>query len=511
MKENVPDPPPHVLAAFFHETPDAVLFVDANGRIAFANPAACRLLGYEHEEILNADVGVFLRGQDVARALGEASKQGQERSPRYAEYRLKRADGSFTWVEVSVCPLPEEHQGLMGWVFRDVTARKELEADIVTRTKLEAISTMAGGIAHDWNNILSIILGNLDLAQSRCRPEDALMPLIRSATQAAVEARELVFKFLCFARNAVQEETVVHAGSLAEEVCRATLSGRSVNGEVSFQNGLWSVKGDPQLLRTVLANVLENARAATPAGGTIRVLLRNVEVAPEDGMSRHLKPGPYVRFDVQDEGPGIPADIIDRVFDPYFSTKTRGTQKGMGMGLSVAWGIVQSHGGHIGITSQEQTGTTVTFYLPAVPKAQPLKGGRSEINGPLRAKILVMDDEPMLRQLAEAVMEHLGYECETARHGKEAVAKYKEAMEKSDPFDMVILDLTVKGGMGGIPTMAQLLSIDPHVKAVIYTGYSADPILDNYRLYGFKGALPKPYAIKDMADLIRRVVGKKEH
>lgn len=510
MKGDGSAPPPQILSAFYQAVPDAVLFIAPEGSILYANPAACRLVGYGLDELQRAGVSLLLGHQDVSRALTEASRQDKG-SGGCGEYRFRRSDGTVVWTEMSAFAFPPEYQGLMGWVLRDITPRKEVEADILTRTKLEAVSTMAGGIAHDWNNILSIILGNLDLAQTKCPQDHPVMPMLQSAGRAATEARELVFKFLCFARSAVQEVTTVHAGSLAEEACRATLTGKPVTGQVTFENGVWSLKGDPQLLRTVLVNILENARTASPVGGRIQVRLQNVRVNSEDVLCRHLKPGTYVRFEIQDEGPGIPADILERVFDPYFSTKPRGTQKGMGMGLSVVWGIVQSHGGHIAIASQEQGGTTVTLYLPAVPEVRSLKAALAEMEGPLRAKILVMDDEPMLRQLAEAVMDHLGYQCETARHGKEAVAKYKEAMDKGEPFDMVILDLTVKGGMGGIPTMAQLLSVDPNVKAVIYTGYSADPILENYRLYGFQGALPKPYAIKDMADMIRRILGKKEN
>jgi len=510
MTENGTFPPCSMLSAFYTAVPDAVIFVDRKGGIVHANPAASRLVGYGQDELQRSQVSMLFRPQDVSRFLEEVAKQDESWNG-CGEFRVRRSDGTVLWAEVRAFAFPPEYQGLMGLVLRDITARKELEADIVNRTKLEAVSTLAGGIAHDWNNILSIILGNLDLAKTQCPVEDPMTPMLQSAHRAAMEARELVFKFLCFARSAMQEVTTVHAGSLAEEACRATLSGKLVTGQVAVENGVWSLKGDPQLLRTVLVNILENARTASPVGGRIQVRIQNVQLDPQDPLCRHIKPGPYVRFDIHDEGPGIPPDILERVFDPYFSTKPRGTQKGMGMGLSVAWGIVQSHGGHIAITSQDQGGTTVTLFLPAVPESRSLKAALAEMEGPLRAKILVMDDEPMLRQLAEAVMEHLGYQCETARHGKEAIAKYKEAMDKGEPFDMVILDLTVKGGMGGIPTMAQLLTVDPHVKAVIYTGYSADPILDNYRLYGFQGALPKPYAIKDMADMIRRVLGKREH
>ncbi len=510
MIENPMDPPPQVLSAFFCSIPDAVIFFTRDGTVAYANPAACRLLGYSLDDLQRSHVRALLHPQDVPKALEEASQQGKNSCTRQ-KCRFRRSDGTVLWAEMSAFTFPPEYQGLLGWVLRDITGRKEVEADILNRMKLEAVSTMAGGIAHDFNNILSIILGNLDLVETKCRPEDHVLPLVRSANRAAVEARELVFKFLCFARRAAQEVTTIHAASLAEEACRVVLAGKPVVGQVASENGLWSLKGDPGLLRTVLINILENARAASPIGGRIQVRLENVEVTPQHTLCRHLKPGTYVRFDIQDEGHGIPPDILDRVFDPYFSTKPRGTQKGMGMGLSVAWGIVQTHGGHIAITSHEKGGTTVTLYLPAVLESRSLAVPSPEMETPARAKILVMDDEPMLRQLAEAVMDHLGYRCETARHGKEAITKYKEAMDKGEPFDMVILDLTVRGGMGGIPTMAQLLTVDPNVKAVIYTGYSADPILENYRLYGFQGALPKPYAIKDMADLIRRILGKKEH
>lgn len=511
MEGSQSDFPAESARDFLYATREAILFVNAQGHIVYANPAACRLLGSDEEELRKAHVSLFLRQQDMGRALAEASEQSKVPS-RLAEYVLTRADGAQVWVEMSAFEFPAQRGDLlMGWVLRDVTARKEVEADIVKRTKLEAVSTMAGGIAHDWNNILTIILGNLDLALSHCRPQDAITPMLRSANVAALEAREFTFKFLCFARSAVQERTTIHAGSLAEEACRTTLSGKPVSGQVIFENGLWSLKGDPQLLRTVLVNVLDNARAASPVGGRIFVRIKNIDVKPGDALSGQLRPGPHLRLEIQDEGFGIPPDIQDRVFDPYFSTKQRGTQKGMGMGLAVAWGIVQSHGGHIAVTSREGAGTTVTVYLPAVPEARSLAAGLAEMEGPLRAKILVMDDEPMLRQLAEDVMEHLGYQCDTARHGKEAIAMYKQAMEAGEPYDLVILDLTVNGGMGGIPTMAQLFNVDPKVKAVIYTGYSADPILENYRLYGFQGTLPKPYAIKDMAALIRQLVGKKEH
>ncbi|ROQ92321.1 hybrid sensor histidine kinase/response regulator [Desulfosoma caldarium] len=510
MKEKLSNPLAGKDSEFLQLLREAVFFVDSQGHIVYANPSACLLVGYDEEHLCRAHVSLFLRPQDVGRALGEASEQSK-RPTRRGEYHLARANGTSIWVEMSAVAFPSSPQGLMVWIMRDVTACKALEADIAKRTKLEAVSTMASGIAHDWNNILSIILGNLDLALSKCRPEDPITPMLRSANAAALEARELIFKFLCFARSAVQERTTIHAGSLAEEVCRTTLAGKPVTGQVMYDNGLWSLKGDPQLLRTLLANVLDNARAASPVGGRILVRLKNTHVNSDDPLCSQLNPGPYLRIDIQDEGPGIPSEILDRVFDPYFSTKPRGTQKGMGMGLAVAWGIVQSHGGHIAITSRDQVGSRVTIYLPAVPDSRPLAAGLTEMEGPLRAKILVMDDEPMLRQLAEDVMEYLGYQCETARHGKEAVAKYKQAMDAGEPYDLVILDLTVKGGLGAIPTMAQLLAVDPKVKAVVYTGYSGDPILENYKLYGFQGALPKPYAVKDMADLIRRVLGKREH
>lgn len=487
-----------------------MIFFTRDGSITYANPAACRLLSYSLDDLQRSHLRVLLHPQDVPKALEEAFQQGKSSCTR-GECRFRRSDGTVLWVEMSVFSFPPEYQGLMGWVLRDITARKKVEAGILNRMKLEAVSTMAEGIAHDFNNILSIILGNLDLVETKCRPEDPVLPLVCSANRAAVEAREVVFNFLYFARSAAQEVTTIHAPSLADEACRAALAGKPVVGQVASENGLWSLKGDPSLLRTALINILENARAASPIGGRIQVRLENVEVTPDHSLCSHIKPGTYVRFDIQDEGAGIPSDILDRVFDPYFSTKPRGTQKGMGMGLSVAWGIVQTHGGHIAVTSGENGGTTVTLYLPAVPESRPLVVPSPETEPPARAKILVMDDEPMLRQLAEAVIDHLGYRCEAARHGKEAITKYQEAMGKGEPFDMVILDLTVRGGMGGIPTMAQLLTFDPNVKAVIYTGYSADPILENYRLYGFQGALPKPYAIKNMADLIRRILGKKEH
>jgi len=434
MKQDAPDSLAQILRAFFFATPDAVIFVDREGKVASANPPACHLLGYTLDQLQSGGVGLFLRAQDVSQALRETAPKSQQNTC-CAEYQLKRADGSLIWAEMSACALPPEEDGLMAWVLRDVTGRKEREATTITRAKLDAVSTMSGGMAHDWNNILCIIMGNLDLAESKCRPEDPVAPMLRSASRAAAEARELVFKFLCFARSALQEVTTIHTESLVQNACRMALSDKPVSGQVHCENGVWSLKGDPELLHTALLNILENARAASPVGGQIHVRVQNVHIERgEDAGAPQLNPGRYVRIDVQDQGPGIPPEIIDRVFDPYFSTKPRGTQKGKGMSLAVAWGIVQSHGGHIRVASQEHKGTTVTLYLPAAAEASSVKTGLVDIEGPLRAKIQVMDDEPMLRQLAEDVMEHLGYECETARHGKEAVAKYRDAMEKGTPF-----------------------------------------------------------------------------
>jgi CheY-like chemotaxis protein len=264
---------------------------------------------------------------------------------------------------------------------------------------------------------------------------------------------------------------------------------------------------DPSQIGQAIHNVVMNAREAMPDGGTIQVTAANVSLIDDIPTPRE---GNYVRISITDHGNGIPEADFDKIFDPYYSTKRRGSRKGTGLGLSICHSILTQHGGEVSVTSQIGSGTTLHLYLPAAQGDSPATRSPriSDQNQPIfgQGKILVMDDEKMIRELAGEILEYLGYTVEFAGDGVEAVAVYREALDSQEPFDAVILDLTVRGGMGGKETIRKLMEIDPDVKGLVSSGYSDDPGLTDFKQHGFSGAVAKPYSLQELGGKLSQVL-----
>jgi CheY-like chemotaxis protein len=256
---------------------------------------------------------------------------------------------------------------------------------------------------------------------------------------------------------------------------------------------------DPSQIGHAIHNVVMNAREAMPAGGTIQVTAANVSLLDDIPTQRE---GNYVRISITDHGNGIPEAEFDKIFDPYYSTKDRGSRKGTGLGLSICHSIITKHGGEVSVTSQIGSGTTLHLYLPATIGDSPAaRASRvTDQNQPIfgQGKILVMDDEMMIRKLAGEILKHLGYTVEFAKDGAEAVAAYRTALNSQEPFDAVILNLTVRGGMGGKEAIRELIEIDPDVKGIVSSGYSDDPGMTDFKQHGFSGAVAKPYSLEEL-------------
>lgn len=282
-----------------------------------------------------------------------------------------------------------------------------------------------------------------------------------------------------------------------------------ISSTVSILQDLWPVSYDPLKMRAVFRNVINNAVEAMPDGGSLSIKAENLqfkETDPDPGLP--LKPGDYVHISIQDQGVGIPEGHLDKIFDPYFSTKAMGVKKGVGLGLATAYAIVQKHGGHIAIESFPGVGTTVNAYLPAEStesEVQSAEGADPATPSSIQ-RVLVMDDEEMLRKLSIQMLKRLGYAAETVKNGVEAIDAYKKQKDSDEPFDMVILDLTIKGGMGGEQAIRELLKIDPHVKAIVSSGYSNDPVIADFGAYGFQGTIPKPYREEDLKKALERIL-----
>jgi CheY-like chemotaxis protein len=306
-------------------------------------------------------------------------------------------------------------------------------------------------------------------------------------------------QLLTFSKGGAPVKRVTSIPDLAMESAGFALRGSNVKCEFSFPDDLWHVEADEGQLSQVVNNLLINAAHSMPSGGTIQVACRNVVIGAEDAM---LRPGNHVSVSVMDHGTGIPPSILSRIFDPYFTTK----QKGSGLGLSTAYSIIKRHGGRLSVESHPGIGTTFQFCLPATEGKAPAPDVDEERWMAGQGRILVMDDEESVRDMAREMLAMIGYTVTIARDGAEAIAVYRGAMASGEPFDLVLMDLTIPGGMGGKETIRELMKIDPNVKAVVCSGYSNDPIMSFYEAFGFRGVIRKPYGMKQLNKLINDIL-----
>ncbi|MCB2180517.1 MAG: response regulator [Desulfobulbaceae bacterium] len=428
------------------------------------------------------------------------------KSQRVCDLRMQKKNGDWFWARLEC--VPRERSDKRGMRLRitvnDITEAKRLENEIIKAKKLEATALLAGGIAHDFNNLLAVILGNLEMAQEDILLNRSIDKELRNAREACLSAGNLTRKFLTFSSGGDPFKKPTPAEAFITDAVSLALAGSNVNFESSFAEGLRPLVVDAGQMTQAIANVIGNAREAIPTGGVLRVRAENVDSIP--GKNRELsgdQEAKYVKVSIQDQGVGIPGDILPQVFDPYFSSKEMGQEKGMGLGLTVAYSILKKHGGAIDITSQPNIGTTVSMYLPAIDMPTLSVETRTEITPLANNRILVMDDEDLIRMVTRNMLETLDYDVEVACDGEEAVELYLQAQLEGSPFGAVILDLTIKGGMGGRETIKRLKEMDPHVRAIVVSGYSNDPVMANFEEYGFLDALHKPYLLEDLDRSLR--------
>lgn len=404
-------------------------------------------------------------------------------------------------IEIRAYPIFDEtgEVSLVVEHIRDITERKKLEEEILKSQKLESLGVLAGGIAHDFNNLLTGILGNISLAGMLAGENARVAERLDSAEKAIMRAGDLTRQLLTFSRGGSPIKKNVSIEQIVMDSVSFALRGSNVRCEFSIPPDIRAVTADPGQMSQVINNLIINADQAMPEGGVISVGAENVEVGPAELPT--LPAGSYVRLSVRDTGCGIPASILDRIFDPYFTTK----QKGSGLGLATVYSIIRKHGGLVTVDSTPGGGTTFAAYLPASDRA-PVDAETGAL--PARSgtgRILVMDDEEILREVACEILAQLGYSAESCGDGEEAIRLYLQAME-TDSFDAVLMDLTIPGGMGGKETMRKLLELDSEVKGIVTSGYSNDPILSHYREYGFRGVILKPYDVDELGRVLEEVL-----
>lgn len=382
----------------------------------------------------------------------------------------------------------------------DITERERMREELIKAQKLESVGLLAGGLAHDFNNLLTAILGNVSLA--RLTPDDSSKVIARleEAETALMRAKDLTFQLLTFAKGGSPVKKTANIGTLIKDTVKFSQSGSSVRAVFMLPDDIWQVDIDEGQISQVINNLIINASQAMPQGGTVRISCDNVSL--DDRSLLPIQAGNYVKITIEDQGTGIPAEYLDKIFDPYFTTK----QTGSGLGLSTSYSIIGKHGGHISVESRLGVGTSFYIYLPASEKAV---SGRQSLEGTLikgNGKILVMDDEALIRDMIGEMLRSLGYEVEDSKNGDEAFESYRRALESKQPFDLIILDLTIPGGPGGAETLQKIRNSDPAVRAIVSSGYSHDPVMAEYEKFGFKGILRKPFNIMNLSETVHAVL-----
>jgi PAS domain S-box-containing protein len=488
--------------------------MDLNWNFTYASPSCESLCGYSDKEIVGMTLNqllttdsVKLCEQTLAELLSPENLARKEYPPfMLPQLELWFKDGSRSvFIEVKgsiITDAQGQPRGTVG-VTRDITERRQLEEQFLQAQKMEAVGTLAGGIAHDFNNILTAILGNIGLAVLDDKISSRVKDRLAQAEAACMRAQALSQQLLTFAKGGAPVRKLFSVAELLTESTTFTCAGSSVRCETSFPENLWWIEADPGQIGQVFQNLTINAIQAMPTGGTIKVWAENLMLGPEHDLP--LNSGRYIKISVRDQGMGIPAEHLPKIFDPYFTTK----QKGSGLGLASTYAIIQKHHGHIAVMSTPGEGPTFHIYLPAVE--QQVAPQPEEDRGLLvgKGKILVMDDEEMVREVLGRMLARLGYETEFAGDGSEAIKMFVQAQGVGQPFAAVILDLTVPGGMGGEETLAKLLEIDPQLKAIVSSGYSDDSIMANFHKYGFSGVIAKPYRISELGKILNQVIMEK--
>lgn len=473
-------------------------------RVAYANQAVASLNGYRIEELMGfspIDFSKLVHPDDVAFVSEQARRKqaGESDTVTHYGYRILTKSGAPKWVEQYSTSIHYGTGTADLVMLVDASERKraeedraELDSALLRVQKMEAIGHLAAGLAHDFNNLLSAILGNVSLARTTTH-DPFVGELLLEAEQASLRARAITGQLLTFSKGGAPITKVVALGGLVREAVDFALRGTNVVVSYDVAEGLPNVAVDPGQIGQLLHNLVCNAAQAMPDGGTVTVRVDAVEVGA-GGEDFGLPLGKCVRLRVEDEGPGIPEALRDQIFYPYFSTKMGST----GLGLAVSYSIVRRHGGHIGVASTASGGALFTVHLPASHEATAEVERKRSGSLKQGVRVLGMDDEPSILRMLESMTGRLGATLTATKDGAQAVEAYAQAMRDGQPFDAVLLDLTVPGKMGGRDAIAELRAMDPNVVAIVSSGYSDDPVMANYRAFGFRGILQKPYGLSDL-------------
>ncbi|MFH2066866.1 MAG: ATP-binding protein [Pseudomonadota bacterium] len=482
---------------------DPIVVYDNRGLPVYLNQAFANVFGWKFDEVNGRSIDFV--PQSSAKDADELQTLVMKGS-KISNFETKRLtkDNRIRDVSISAAAHFDEQGDFAGSIFhiRDITNRKKMEEELLKIRKLESVGMLAGGLAHDFNNILSGILMNAQMAGLTAIEGKDTTRFLKSIESATERAAKLTQQLLTFARGGVPVKKATPIEEFIREAVEFVLQGSKVKCEYNIGKDLPVVEIDEGQMNQVIYNLIANAQQAMPNGGIIRIDLEHISL-DEGDENRFLQTFPgkeFIRISIQDTGIGIAEDNMSKIFDPYFTTK----EKGSGLGLAITYSIINKHNGYLAVESKEGAGSIFTIYLPSLrtisadigfePKQEnlPMKGGF----------ILVMDDEETIRELLHEMLNHMGYRADLAKDGVEAIDLYVKAEKAGNPYDVVIMDLTIPGGMGGKEAIEALRKLAPNVKAIVSSGYSNDPVMAEYQKYGFNGVLKKPYQMGELKNLL---------
>lgn len=495
-----------VFKELFHNTTDCIFLYKYTkdcvaGEILVVNDYSASLLECSNEDILNHSFSTLL-DKDILNKTEEALKQLPETGKLRYETELISKSRQRVPVEINSNITNYRNQKVILAIARNVTIRKKMEKELLKSQKLESIGILAGGLAHDFNNYLSVILGNVNLALNYMDNTHKIEEILKETEKAILKATGLTHQLLTFSKGGMPIKKTASISDVLKETAIFDLRGVNIDCKFAIPPDLWPVEFDVGQINQVFNNLIINARQAMPDGGKLDIKVENILL--KDNEVPLLKDGRYIKISLKDNGIGIPADNCSKIFDPFFTTK----ENGSGLGLALSYSIIKKHAGHMIVESKLGEGTTFFLYLPASEKK--VMKEKKETGGVKKGqeRVLVMDDQIMIMNTLGKMLTFLGYKPTLTSCGEEAVKVYKIALEENNPFDLVLMDLTVQGGMGGDEAVRKMLEIDPHVCAIVSSGYSTHPIMADYTNYGFQNVICKPYTIKNLSEVISETIAK---
>ncbi len=495
------------LAVTLRSIGEGVITTDTTGKIQLINQIGEELTGWTLKEARNRPINKVFQVVDertdapVPDPVGTVLTEG-ETGDLSQDMVLIHKNGERRLIAECGAPIRDQRNEIIGVVivFRDITKMKELEAELLKKQKLESVGVLAGGIAHDFNNILTGILGNISVSRYLSDTTEPVFKHLREAEKACIKAQDLTRQLLTFAKGGAPIRKTSSLSELISESAIFALRGSRTQHCFSIAKDLWPANIDVGQISQVINNLVINADQAMPDGGVITITAANISI--ETSKTPALKDGDYIKITVKDNGVGIAPGHLQKIFDPYFTTK----QKGSGLGLAICYSIITRHDGYITALSEIGLGTTFYIYLPASPAAIPdeKKKEQAIIHG--SGRILVLDDDQVVINLVQELLPEIGYSVDTATDGGRAIDMFNAAARRGEPYDVLILDLTIPGGMGGVDVIKTLLAVDPATKAIVSSGYSNDPVLAEYQKYGFSDVMIKPYDVAEISGRLHRLI-----